>query len=131
MPTYTKQYYRLSEVSSMLNIPASTINYWVYTFDELDPPTSKGGHRRYRPQDVEMIKQIAAMMHDRKMQIEGAKKALRDSRAPWRDYRCKSAEDAIGYISELGEILRDNPKALSMLNAVKKWVGKSENSAKI
>jgi len=73
MPNPTKKsYYRLSEVAALLKIPASTINYWVYTFDELDPPTTKGGHRRYRPEDIELIRRIAVMMHDKVISIEGA-----------------------------------------------------------
>lgn len=126
MTTYTKQYYKLSEVSTMLNIPASTINYWVYTFDELDPPTTKGGHRRYRPQDIELIKQIAMMMHDKGMQIEGAKRMLKHTRVPYRGYKCKSTDDAVYLINEVSKTLQDNPKALAMLDAVLNFISPSE-----
>lgn len=122
MTTYTKQYYKLSEVSSILNIPVSTINYWVYTFDELDPPTTKGGHRRYRPQDIELIKQIQVMMHDKGMQIEGAKRQLKNSRVPYRGYKCESAEDAVHLVDEVSKMVQDNPKALAMLEAVSKYL---------
>lgn len=121
MTTYTKQFYKLSEVSSLLNIPASTINYWVYTFDELDPPTTKGGHRRYRPQDIELIKQISVMMHDKVMSIEGAKKQLKTSRVPWRGFKCASSDDAVRLIDKVKELIKENPKGLAMLEAVSKW----------
>lgn len=131
MATYTKQYYKLSEVSSLLNLPASTINYWVMTFDELDPPTTKGGHRRYRPEDIELIKQIKVMMHDKHMQIDGAKKQLKNSRVPYRGFKCASAEDAAHLIAEVSKMVQDNPKAVAMLDAVAKWMEKSVISAKI
>lgn len=120
--SYAKLYYKLSEVSAMLNIPTSTINYWVYTFDELDPPTTKGGHRRYRPEDIELVKQIAVMMHDKGMQIEGAKRQLKNSRVPYRGFKCESAEDAARLIDEVSKTVQDNPKALAMLDAIEKWV---------
>lgn len=127
MTIYTKQYYRLSEVSSLLNIPASTINYWVYTFDELDPPTTKGGHRRYRPQDIEIIRQIQVMMHDKGMQIEGAKRQLRKTQVPYRGYKCESAEESAHLINEVSKMIADNPKAQAMLEAVQKWVKSFSN----
>lgn len=129
MTTYTKQFYKLSEVSSLLNIPASTINYWVYTFDELDPPTTKGGHRRYRPQDIDLIKQIAVMMHDKGMQIEGAKRMLKNSRVPYRGYKCESAEDAARLIDEVSKMVQDNPKVIAMCEAIEKWLLKSKESS--
>lgn len=130
MTTYTKQYYKLSEVSAMLNLPVSTITYWVMTFDELDPPTSKGGHRRYRPEDIEMIKQIAVMMHDKVMSIEGAKKQLKHSRVPYRGFKCSSAEDAARLIDEVSKTVQDNPRTVAMLDALKKWVENREKSGK-
>lgn len=106
----------------MLNIPASTINYWVYTFDELDPPTTKGGHRRYRPQDIDLVKQIAVMMHDKGMQIDGAKRMLKNTRVPHRGYKCESSEDAARLIDEVRNTIQDNPKSIAMLDAVTKWI---------
>lgn len=122
MTTYTKQYYKLSEVSSMLNLPVSTINYWIYTFDELNPPTTKGGHRRYRPEDIDLIRQIQVMMHDKGMQIEGAKRQLKRSSIPWRGFKCKSGEDAIELLHKIAQTVQDNPRTLAMIEAVEKWI---------
>lgn len=122
MTPYSKQYYKLSEVSAMLNIPTSTINYWVYTFDELDPPTTKGGHRRYRPEDIELIKRIKVMMHDKVMSIEGARKQLRRSKIPWRGFKCESAEEAITLLRKIYDTVQDNPRTLAMADAVAKWI---------
>lgn len=113
----------------MLNIPASTINYWVYTFDELDPPTTKGGHRRYRPEDVELIKRIKVMMHDKVMSIEGAKKQLKNSNVPYRGFKCRSAAEAINYLQVVEEALADNPRLAAMLQAVENWVSSVAASA--
>lgn len=130
MATYSKQLYKLSEVSAMLNVPISTINYWVTTFDELDPPTTKGGHRRYRPQDIDIIRQIQVMMHDKGMQIEGAKRQLKRSSIPWRGFKCKSAEDAIELLHNIGQNVQDNPRTLAMVEAVEKWIGITQTHQK-
>lgn len=118
----TKQYYKLSEVADILGLPTSTIKYWTVTFDELNPPTTKGGHRRYRPDDIDIIRQIKVMMHDKGMQIEGARKQLRNSRAPWRGFKCESTEDAAHLIDEVSKTVQDNPKAIAMLDAVARWI---------
>lgn len=122
MTTYSKRFYRLAEVSAMLNLPVSTINYWVQTFPELDPPTTQGGHRRYRPEDIDLIRQIQVMMHDKAMQIEGAKRMLKSTRAPQRGFKCGSAADAARLIDEVSKTIQDNPRSLAMLDALAQWV---------
>lgn len=123
MTAYSKQYYKLSEVADMLCLPTSTVKYWTATFDELDPPTTKGGHRRYRPEDIDIIKQIKVMMHDKGMQIEGARRQLRNSRPPWRGFKCESAEEAVALLRKISDTIQDNPKSIAMLDAVARWIG--------
>lgn len=122
MTPLTKQYYKLSEVADMLCLPSSTIKYWTMTFDELDPPTTKGGHRRYRPEDIDIIRQIKVMMHDKVMSIEGARKQLQNSRAPWRGFKCNSAEEAVALLRKISDTMQDNPKSVAMLDAVARWI---------
>lgn len=129
MAEYTKFFYKLSEVSEMLGIPVTTINYWVSVFDKLDPPTSKGGQRRYRPEDIEMIKQIDVMMHDKGMQIEGANRQLKTSRVPYRGFKCRTDADAHKLLDEVSTMVKDNPRAVAMLKAVDEWVENSFSQA--
>lgn len=120
--SYSKRFYRLSEVSAMLGLPPSTINYWVTVFDELDPPVTKGGHRRYRPCDVELIKRIDLLMHTKAMSIEGARRQLRLSTPPARGYRCSNTDEALELLARAGKMISDNPRAVAVLDAVAAWL---------
>lgn len=75
-----------------------------------------------------MIKQIKVMMHDKGMQIEGAKRILKNSRVPYRGYKCTSAEDVAHLIDEVSKTVQDNPKTVAMLDAVAKWIESSYTS---
>lgn len=122
MTTYTKQRYRLSEVADLLSIPSRTIKYWTEAFDALDPPVTNGGHRRYRPEDIEIVKRIDALLHERRMTVEGANKYLAQSKVPYRGYKCKSLEDALDIIGEITIMSADNPRVVNALDALKGWI---------
>jgi len=54
--TDNNKYYRISQVSKMLNIPASTLRYWEKEFKQLKPLKSKNGIRYYSDNDIELLK---------------------------------------------------------------------------
>lgn len=58
--TPTKSYYKIGEVSAMLDVPVSTLRFWEDTFEQLDSFRTPGGTRKYRPEDVEMCRMIKA-----------------------------------------------------------------------
>lgn len=138
MTTYTKAFYKLNEVCSMLNLPESTIKYWVQTFEDLDPPKPEGKRTLYRPEDIEMMKQIQMLMHDRLMTIQGAKKYLRESKVPrhyvngksWYGYTCRNKDEALKILQEVTSSIPENPKLVNALEAVTKWVGSLPKSQK-
>lgn len=41
----SKSYYKIGEVSAMLDGPAPTLRYWEGEFEQLDPPRSEQGMR--------------------------------------------------------------------------------------
>lgn len=75
MPT-PKTYYRIREVSAMLDIPHSTLRFWVDTFPQLEPERTPKGQRRYKPEDVEICKLIKHLLRDKGYSLEYAKKAM-------------------------------------------------------
>ena len=72
----TKSYYKIGEVSEMLDVPVSTLRFWEDTFEQLDPFRTSGGMRKYRPEDVEMCKLIKHLLRDKGFSLEYAKKEL-------------------------------------------------------
>lgn len=77
----TKKFYRISDVSELLNLPQSTIRFWEKEFSELRPRRSGGGTRYYTPNDIEILKIIKFLIKDKRLTIEGAREHLRRNRA--------------------------------------------------
>ena len=68
----TKKFYRIREVSELIDVPASTIRYWESMFPKLQPQRNAKGTRYYTPADVEMLQQIRYLVHDKGLKIDAA-----------------------------------------------------------
>lgn len=132
MPTPEKTYYRLGEVAEMLGLPASTIRYWCDAFpDFLTPPRTKGGQRRYTPDNIEAIRRIRELMHERLMSIEGANLHLRHTYRkfpPRHPFSCKSPQDALRLLAAVKDVLSDNAHASAKVEVVAGWISKGAAS---
>lgn len=76
-----KLYYSMGEVAEMFDVNPSLIRYWGSQFDALRPKRNKKGNRMFTPADVETLKLIYHLVKERKMTLEGARKALKAERA--------------------------------------------------
>lgn len=119
----TKSYYKIGEVSAMLDIPVSTLRFWEDAFEQLDPFRTPGGTRKYRPEDVEMCKLIKYLLRDKGLSLEYAKKQLADYRKypPRHPFSCKSADDALRLLSEAKSRCED-AHAVARIEAVEAWI---------
>ena len=52
----------ISEVSSALNLPAHVLRFWESKFMQLKPMKRSGGRRYYRPEDIEILQSIKALL---------------------------------------------------------------------
>lgn len=75
-----KMYYSISEVSAMLDIPASTLRYWEKELPSINPRKSQGGTRKYAASDIDELRLIHRLVKDEGHTIEGVKKLLRRRR---------------------------------------------------
>lgn len=123
MPTPTKSYYKIGEVSAMLDLPVPTLRYWESEFEQLDPFRTPGGTRKYRPEDVEMCKQIKHLLRDKGLSLEYAQKELANYRRypPRKPFVCKTAEDALRLLSEAKSRCED-AHAEARIEAVEGWI---------
>ena len=76
-----KQYYKIGEVSKLLNVKPSTLRFWELEFRQLNPFKSSSNQRYYTPENVEFLKRLKKMLYEEKYTIEGAKKRLHSSDA--------------------------------------------------
>lgn len=123
-----KRYYKIGEVSTMLDVPISTLRFWEDTFEQLDPFRTPGGMRKYRPEDMETCRQIKHLLRDKGYSLEYAKKAMRDYRKcpPRHPYVCKSAGDALRLLSEAKSRCED-AHAEARIEAVEGWIRQTDS----
>lgn len=119
----TKSFYRIREVSALLDVPAHTIRYWESEFDQLNPQRTEFGQRRYTPEDLDLLKTIKSLLHEKRMSIEGVKKILTTYRkcAPRNEFVCKTSQDALGLLSEVKVGLTDQ-HPIARISAIEKWI---------
>ncbi|MFI3289449.1 MAG: MerR family transcriptional regulator [Rikenellaceae bacterium] len=72
-----KIFYSMGEVAEMFDVNASLIRHWEGQFDIIKPTRNKKGNRLFTAQDVENFKLIYHLVKERRMTLEGAKKALK------------------------------------------------------
>lgn len=69
----------ISEVAEELDLPQHVLRFWETRFAQIKPMKRGGGRRYYRPQDVDLIKGIRAMLYDQGYTIKGVQKLLKDN----------------------------------------------------
>ncbi len=68
----------IGEVSAELNLPPHVLRFWESKFSEIKPHKRRGGHRYYRPADIEVIKEVKSLLYERGYTIKGAQKYLKE-----------------------------------------------------
>ncbi|MDE5838884.1 MAG: MerR family transcriptional regulator [Paramuribaculum sp.] len=79
MESSEKKYYKIREVSELLEIPASTLRFWESEFSNLRPKRNAKGTRFYSQGDMERLQMIKFLVKDRGLHIEAAKKEMRNN----------------------------------------------------
>ena len=73
-----KLYYSIGDVSQMTDLKQYVLRYWETEFSILSPEKNKAGNRRYRKEDIKIIRHIKELLYDKKFTIRGAKQYLKD-----------------------------------------------------
>lgn len=71
-----KLYYTSSEVAEALGEEVATIYYWERAYD-VKLPISKSGNKRYREEELNLMRIIRYLVRERKLTSKGVKEALR------------------------------------------------------
>ena len=101
----------ISEVATELNLPQHVLRFWETKFNQIHPLKRGGGRRYYRPEDIDLLRQIRGLLYDNGYTIKGAQKLLRSGSAknPPKAEAEKVAENAVpdGSNAELQSILSE------------------------
>ena len=71
----------IGDVSAELGLPTHILRYWETRFTQLRPLTRAGNRRYYRPEDVDLVRQINQLLNVEGYTIKGAQKTLSDGGA--------------------------------------------------
>lgn len=70
----------IGEVATDLGLPPHVLRFWESKFNQIKPQKRRGGHRYYRPEDIDTIKEIKALLYERGFTIKGAQKHLKNKK---------------------------------------------------
>ena len=68
----------ISEVSQELDVPQHVLRFWESRFTQVKPVKRAGGRRYYRPEDVDLLKGIRALLYTDGLTIKGVQKVLKE-----------------------------------------------------
>jgi DNA-binding transcriptional MerR regulator len=71
----------ISEVSAELDVPQHVLRFWESRFSQIRPVKRAGGRRYYRPEDIELLRGIRALLYAEGYTIKGVQKILREQGA--------------------------------------------------
>jgi DNA-binding transcriptional MerR regulator len=68
----------ISEVSDALDVPQHVLRFWESKFSQIKPLKRGGGRRYYRPEDVDLLRNIRDLLYTEGYTIRGVQKLLRE-----------------------------------------------------
>ena len=68
----------ISEAADALDLPQHVLRFWETRFTQVKPMKRAGGRRYYRPEDIELLAGIKALLYDRGYTIKGVQKLLKE-----------------------------------------------------
>jgi DNA-binding transcriptional MerR regulator len=68
----------ISEVAVELDVPQHVLRFWETRFTQVKPVKRAGGRRYYRPEDVDLLRGIRALLYSDGLTIKGVQKVLRE-----------------------------------------------------
>lgn len=68
----------ISEVALELDVPQHVLRFWESRFAQIKPVKRAGGRRYYRPDDIDLLKGIRALLYNDGFTIKGVQKVLKE-----------------------------------------------------
>src|SRR5882757_1804215 len=110
----------ISEVAVELDIPQHVLRFWESRFAQVRPIKRAGGRRYYRPEDVDLLKGIRALLYREGFTIKGAQKVMRDKGLRFvADMGRASTVTAVAFSqAPIVEVAEDQPRGARAMLAV-------------
>lgn len=66
----------IGEAAALVGLQTHVLRFWETKFRELSPVKRRDGRRFYRPEDIDVLRAIQLLVHERGLTIKGAQKLL-------------------------------------------------------
>src|SRR5882757_5528725 len=67
----------ISEVALELDVPQHVLRFWESRFTQIRPVKRAGGRRYYRPEDVDLLKGIRALLYSEGVTVRGRREVVK------------------------------------------------------
>jgi len=71
----------ISEAADEVGVPQHVLRFWEGKLDVIQPVKRAGGRRFYRPEDIQLLKDIRRLLHDEGMTIKGVERLYKEKKA--------------------------------------------------
>jgi DNA-binding transcriptional MerR regulator len=95
-----KSYFRIGEVSRLLNVQPYVIRYWESEFKTVRPIRTRSDQRLYRRRDVEELLAIRKLLYEENFTINGARKQLFKMRGEYAPSAGEGREDLLAELEK-------------------------------
>jgi DNA-binding transcriptional MerR regulator len=68
----------ISEAAEELDLPQHVLRFWETRFPQIKPLKRGGGRRYYRPDDLEFLRGLKALLHEERYTIKGVQKIIKE-----------------------------------------------------
>lgn len=118
-----KQYYRLQEISAILDVSEATLRWWEKKLENFNPHKTASGRRRYTQTDVEICQLVKKLREDKGMTLKYIDQEIKKYRKypPRNYYVCNTIDNAIKLLNDAQSYCRD-AHAIDRIETVKMWL---------
>ena len=99
----------ISEVATELDVPQHVLRFWESKFSQVRPLKRGGGRRYYRPEDIDLLRLIRALLYEDGYTIKGVQRLLKEGRgrlpAQRLDLAAESALESLRIVSARAEAM--------------------------
>jgi DNA-binding transcriptional MerR regulator len=107
-----KSYFRIGEVSKILNVQPYVVRYWESEFKTVRPIRTRSDQRLYRRRDVLELLTIKKLLYEANFTINGARKQLRKLRVD------ETVPAPVASLEDQTELLAEIEKGLRQIKSL-------------
>ena len=109
----------ISEVADELEVPQHVLRFWETKFPQVRPLKRGGGRRYYRPEDVELLRQIRSLLYHEGYTIKGVQRLMREGSLKERVESLEGDTVDISQLSEADRRRREITQAIAQLTSLR------------